>query len=52
MNPRPLGYEHYDVCLCRLGLSLTGVVTSADRTDHISLRWLRLPVSGVPGASR
>ena len=31
------------MCLCRLGLSLAGVVTSADRTDHISLRRLRLP---------
>jgi len=32
-----------DVRLCRLGLSLAGVVTSADRTDHISLRRLCLP---------
>jgi len=41
LNPRPLGYEPYDTRLCRLGPSLTGVVTSADRTDQISLRRLR-----------
>ena len=38
-----LGYEPYDDCLSRLGLSLAGAVTSADRTDPISLRRLRLP---------
>ena len=38
-----LGYEPYDACLCRLGLSLAGMVTSADRIDHISLGRLRLP---------
>jgi hypothetical protein len=43
LNPRPLGYEPYDVCLRRLKLSLAGVVTSADRTDPISLGRLRLP---------
>ena len=30
-------YEHYDACLSRLRQSLAGIVTSADRTDHISL---------------
>ena len=43
MNPRPLGYEPYDIGLYRLGLSLAGVVTSADRTNLISLCRLRLP---------
>ena len=38
-----LGYEHHDGRLCRLGLSLAGVVTSADRTDPVSLLRLRLP---------
>ena len=31
-----LGYKPYDVCLCCLGLSLAGMVTSADRPDPIS----------------
>src|SRR5262249_7788969 len=43
LNPRPLGYEPYDVCLWRPGQSLAGVVTSADRTDPISPGRLRLP---------
>jgi hypothetical protein len=43
LNPRPLGYEPYDVRLWRPGPSLAGAVTSADRTDPISLRRLRLP---------
>jgi hypothetical protein len=43
LNPRPLGYEPYDIGLSRLKPSLTGVVTSADRTDPISLCRLRLP---------
>jgi hypothetical protein len=43
LNPRPLGYEPYDVCLCRLEPSLVTALASADRTDHISLRRLRLP---------
>ncbi len=47
MNPRPLGYEPYDIGLWRLGQSLTGVVTSADRTDPVSLRRLRLPRLGL-----
>jgi hypothetical protein len=38
-----LGYEPYDARLWRPGQSLAGVVTSADRTDYISLRRLRLP---------
>jgi hypothetical protein len=32
-----------DIGLSRLKPSLTDAVTSADRTDHISLRRLRLP---------
>src|SRR6476469_7654935 len=43
LNPRPLGYEPYDVRLWRPGPSLAGAVTSADRIDPISLRRLRLP---------
>ena len=43
MNLRPLGYEPYDASLWRLGPSLVGVVTSADRTDPVPLRRLRLP---------
>ena len=43
MNPRPLGYEPYDLGLSRLALSLAGVVTSAGRTNPISLCRLRLP---------
>ena len=42
MNPRPLGYEPYNIGLCRLKPSLAGAVTSADRTGHLSLRRLRL----------
>ena len=51
MNPRPLGYEPYDIGLYRLKPSLTGAVTSADRTDPISHRRLRPPVSSCPAAS-
>ena len=43
LNPRPLGYEPYDVRLPHLKPSLAGAVTPADRTDPISLRRLRLP---------
>jgi hypothetical protein len=43
LNPRPLDYEPYDVCLRRLGQSLADVVTSADRKDPVSLCWLHLP---------
>ena len=43
MNPRPLGYEPYDLRLWCLGPSLAGAVTSADRTDPISFGRLRLP---------
>jgi len=43
LNPRPLGYEPYDIGLCRLKPSLAGAVTSADRTNPVSLRRLRLP---------
>jgi hypothetical protein len=38
-----LGYEPYDVRLSRLKASLAGAVASADRTDPIPLRRLRLP---------
>jgi hypothetical protein len=37
LNLRPLGYEHYDVRLSRLGRSLTGPVTSADGNEHSAL---------------
>jgi hypothetical protein len=43
LNLRPLGYEPYDVCLWCLGPSLADVVTSANRTDPVSPRRLRLP---------
>ena len=43
LNPRPLGYEPYDICLRCLGQFLAGAVTSADRTDLISVRRLCLP---------
>jgi hypothetical protein len=42
-DPRPLGYEPYDARLRRLGPSLTGMLTSTDRTDPIAHRRLRLP---------
>jgi hypothetical protein len=51
LNPRPLGYEPYDMRLPRLKPSLADAVTSADRTDLISLGRLRLPVSGCLAAS-
>jgi hypothetical protein len=41
LNPRPLGYEPYDVCLCRLASSLVAGLTSADR------RRAFMPVCGV-----
>jgi hypothetical protein len=43
LNPRPLGYEPYDMRLWRPGQSLAGVVNSADKPDPISLGRLRLP---------
>ena len=48
LNPPPLGYEPYDIGLCRLRQSLAGAVTSTDRTDPISLcrvHLLRLKLS-------
>jgi hypothetical protein len=30
LNPRPLGYEYYDVCLCCLGPSPVAMLTSAN----------------------
>ena len=43
MNPRPLGYEPYDVCLCRLGLSLVTLLTSVDLLREVFSDFLRLP---------
>jgi hypothetical protein len=43
LNPRPLGYEPYDVRLWCLGLSLSDAVASADKVDSVSLRRLCLP---------
>ena len=43
MNPRPLGYEPYDVCLCRLKLSLVAALTSADLRYEVFPGLLRLP---------
>ena len=51
MNPRPLGYEPYEIALWRLKPSLANAVTSADRTDPISLRRLRLPRLKLSAAS-
>ena len=44
-GPGAAQYEPYDARLWSLGQSLAGVVTSADRTDPISLRRLRLVLS-------
>ena len=44
-----LGYEPYDARLCCFGQSLAVAVTSADRTGHISLGRLGLP---LPALSR
>ena len=43
MNPRPLGYEPYDVCLYRLGLSLVTLLTSVDLLREVFSDLLRLP---------
>jgi hypothetical protein len=48
LNPRPLGYEPYDVCLCRLGSSLVTALTSIDPRREVFpdlLRLLRLGLS-------
>ena len=47
MNPRPLGYDPYDICLSRPKPSLTDAATSTDRTDPISLHRLRLSRLGL-----
>jgi len=51
LNPRPLGYEPYDIGLSRLKPSLAGAVASADRTNPISPCRLRLPFSPCLAAS-
>ena len=43
MNPRPLGYEPYDVCLCDLGLPLVTLLTSVDLLREVFSDLLRLP---------
>ena len=43
MNPRPLGYEHYDVRLCRLAWSLVAALTSADGRQAFIPGLRRLP---------
>jgi len=43
LNPRPLGYEPYDVCLWRLGPSLVTPLTSADLRRVVFLGVLGLP---------
>jgi hypothetical protein len=43
LNPRPLGYEPYDVRLCRLGLSLVTLLTSVDLLREVFSDLLRLP---------
>ncbi len=48
MNPRPLGYEPYDVRLCRLGSSLVTALTSIDPRREVFpdlLRLLRVDLS-------
>jgi hypothetical protein len=43
LNPRPLGYEPYDVCLWCLKQSLIAVLTSADQRHEVVPVLLRLP---------
>jgi hypothetical protein len=43
LNPRPLGYEPYDVRLSRLALSLVTALTSADERRAFMPGPLRLP---------
>ena len=43
MNPRPLGYEPYDVCLCRLASSLVAALSSEDGRRAFVSGPLRLP---------
>jgi len=43
LNPRPLGYEPYDVCLSRLKLSLVAALTSADGRQSFMPGPRRLP---------
>ena len=51
MNPRPLGYEHYDVRLRRLKQSLVTALTSADLRHEVDSVLPCLPVSSCPAAS-
>jgi hypothetical protein len=43
LNPRPLGYDPYDVRLCRLGRSPVAVLASADSRLVVVPGLLRLP---------
>jgi hypothetical protein len=43
LNPRPLGYEPYDVCLCRLASSLVAALISEDGWRALVSGPLRLP---------
>ena len=43
MNLRPLGYEHHDARLRRLGRSLADALTSADGSEHGALGGTRTP---------
>jgi hypothetical protein len=43
LNPRPLGYEPYDVCLCHLASSLVAELTLEDGRRAFVSDPLRLP---------
>ena len=43
MNPRPLGYEPYDIGLWRLGPSLVTTLASADLRREVFSGLLHLP---------
>jgi len=45
LNPRPLGYEPYDVRLRRLGESLVTALAWADVRREVVSGLLRLPIS-------
>src|SRR5579863_6818317 len=47
LNPRPLGYEPYDVRLRRLGSSLVTALTSIDPRREVFPDLLRLPRLGL-----
>jgi len=42
LNPRPLGYEPYDVCLCRLAQSPVTTLTSMDWRREVAFGPLRI----------